>query len=195
MVTDTQILNTVACYLLMHVAYRLKTKPVIIVRKAVISRFAVLNLSPFRSPKFLLQLFSFIKLLFSVVLRNKQKNWNTQQLLYSFSSLAERFSLTFCFVLVFNYETHARNISPLGILFAYFSTTVWIPLDQCDLNTIKKTALQITLVSEALLMLLPALLIHNMPNSSIVFGVSHVVILYLHIPGILETILKKRLNG
>lgn len=150
MVTDTQILNTVACYLLMHVAYRLKTKPVIIVRKAVISRFAVLNLSPFRSPKFLLQLFSFIKLLFSVVLRNKQKNWNTQQLLYSFSSLAERFSLTFCFVLVFNYETHARNISPLGILFAYFSTTVWIPLDQCDLNTIKKTALQITLVSEAL---------------------------------------------
>lgn len=99
MVTDTQILNTVACYLLMHVAYRLKTKPVIIVRKAVISRFAVLNLSPFRSPKFLLQLFSFIKLLFSVVLRNEQKNWNTQQLLYSFSSLAERFSLTFCFVL------------------------------------------------------------------------------------------------
>lgn len=195
MVTDTQILNTVACYLLMHVAYRLKTKPVIIVRKAVISRFAVLNLSPFRSPKFLLQLFSFIKLLFSVVLRNEQKNWNTQQLLYSFSSLAERFSLTFCFVLVFNYETHARNISTLGILFAYFSTTVWIPLDQCDLNTIKKTALQITLVSEALLMLLPALLIHNMPNSSIVFGVSHVVILYLYIPGILETILKKRLNG
>lgn len=195
MVTDTQILNTVACYLLMHVAYRLKTKPVIIVRKAVISRFAVLNLSPFRSPKFLLQLFSFIKLLFLVVLRNEQKNWNTQQLLYSFSSLAERFSLTFCFVLVFNYETHARNISPLGILFAYFSTTVWIPLDQCDLNTIKKTALQITLVSEALLMLLPALLIHNMPNSSIVFGVSHVVILYLHILGILETILKKRLNG
>lgn len=151
MVTDTQILNTVACYLLMHVAYRLKTKPVIIVRKAVISRFAVLNLSPFRSPKFLLQLFSFIKLLFSVVLRNEQKNWNTQQLLYSFSSLAERFSLTFCFVLVFNYETHARSISPLGILFAYFTTTVWIPLDQCDLNTIKKkTALQITLVSEAL---------------------------------------------
>lgn len=195
MVTDTQILNTVACYLLMHVAYRLKTKPVIIVRKAVISRFAVLNLSPFRSPKFLLQLFSFIKLLFSVVLRNEQKNWNTQQLLYSFSSLAERFSLTFCFVLVFNYETHARNISPLGILFAYFTTTVWIPLDQCDLNTIKKTALQITLVSEALLMLLPALLIHNMPNSSIVLGVSHVVISYLHIPGILETILKKRLNG
>lgn len=121
MVTDTQILNTVACYLLMHVAYRLKTKPVIIVRKAVISRFAVLNLSPFRSPKFLLQLFSFIKLLFSVVLRNEQKNWNTQQLLYSFSSLAE---LTFCFVLVFNYEAHARSISPLGILFAYFTTTV-----------------------------------------------------------------------
>lgn len=42
-------------------------------------------------------------------------------------------------------------------------------------------------------MLLLALLIHNMPNSSIVFGVSHVVILYLHIPGILETILKKRM--
>lgn len=44
-------------------------------------------------------------------------------------------------------------------------------------------------------MLLPALLIHNMPNSSIVFGLSYDVISYLHIPGILETILKKRLNG
>lgn len=43
-------------------------------------------------------------------------------------------------------------------------------------------------------MLLPALLIHNMPNSSIVFGVSHVVILYLHIPGILETILNETIE-
>lgn len=95
MVTDTQILNTVACYLLMHVAYRLKTKPVIIVRKAVISRFAVLNLSPFRSPKFLLQLFSFIKLLFSVVLRYEQKNWNTQQFFVFGGTIF--FNLLFCF--------------------------------------------------------------------------------------------------
>lgn len=35
-------------------------------------------------------------------------------------------------------------------------------------------------------MLVLALLIHNMPNSSIVFGLSYDVILYLHIPGILE---------
>lgn len=150
MVTDTQILNTVACYLLMHVAYRLKTKPVIIVRKAVISRFAVLNLSPFRSPKFLLQLFSFIKLLFSVVLRNEQKNWNTQQLLYSFSSLAERFFFNLLFCFGFQLWNPCKKYQPTWYFVCLF-------LDDC-LNTFrsmrskynKKTALQITLVSEAL---------------------------------------------
>lgn len=51
----------------------------------------------------------------------------------------------------------------------------------------KKTALQITQFQKPFLMLVLALLIHNMPNSSIVFGLSYDVILYLHIPGILET--------
>ena len=52
----------------MHVAYGLKTKTVIIVRKAVISHLEVLNFSPLRSLKFFLKPFSFIKLLLPVVL-------------------------------------------------------------------------------------------------------------------------------
>lgn len=142
----------------------------------------------FQKPEIPSSTFQFYQIAFLSCFKKRTKKTGTRNsYCIVFRLWRNDFSLTFCFVLVFNYETHARNISPLGILFAYFTTTVWIPLDQCDLNTIKKTALQITLVSEALLMLLPALLIHNMPNSSIVFGVSHVVILYLHIPGILET--------
>lgn len=78
----------------------------------------------FQKPEIPSSTFQFYQIAFLSCFKKRTENWNTQQLLYSFSSLAERFSLTFCFVLVFNYETHARNISPLGILFAYFTTTV-----------------------------------------------------------------------
>lgn len=79
----------------------------------------------FQKPEIPSSTFQFYQIAFLSCFKKRTKKTGTRNSYCTvFRLWRNDFSLTFCFVLVFNYETHARNISPLGILFAYFTTTV-----------------------------------------------------------------------